>query len=310
VEASAYHTPVLLHEVLECLRIRPEGSYLDGTLGGGGHAEAVLDRLGPGGRLIGLDADEEALTSSAARLERFGGKAVLVRANFRDMLHVVRELHQAPLDGILLDLGVSSHQLDDPARGFSFRADERLDMRMDRRQEADATAVVNTYDEQRLAELFRAYGEERQSRAIARAVVRTRALSPLRTTAELAAVVGRVAGPRHRLKTLARIFQALRIEVNGELESIRQALSDGIDLLAPGGRFVVIAYHSLEDRMVKEAFREAAATARRSGHVLAPDTPLVPRLRIITGKPVEAGNEEVEDNPRARSAKLRAAERT
>ena len=309
MEASSYHTPVLLREVLAQLLIRPSGAYIDGTLGGGGHAEAIVQRLETNGRLLGLDADAEALTAASSRLVVYGSRVILVQANFRELRRIAQEQKIAPADGILLDLGVSSHQFDEPSRGFSFRSDERLDMRMDRRQSLDAAEVVNTYDERRLADLLRDYGEERQARAIARALVRGRSLHPITTTGELAGIVERVVGGRFRLKSLARVFQAFRIEVNDELSSLRMALREGIATLATGGRFAVIAYHSLEDRIVKETFREAAATAIRSGNPLVPDTPLVPTLRIVTPRPVTASEEEVSSNPRARSAKLRVAER-
>jgi 16S rRNA (cytosine1402-N4)-methyltransferase len=309
VEPSSYHTPVLLHDVLAFLLTRADGAYIDGTLGGGGHAEAVLQRLGPHGRLLGLDADDDALTAARARLAPFGSRVQLHRSNFRDLRTVVAEHGMVPAHGLLLDLGVSSHQFDDASRGFSFRGDDRLDMRMDRRQELDAAAVVNSYEERALADLLWQYGEERRSRAIARAIARARSREPIRTTGSLAAVVESVVGAQFRVKTLARVFQAIRIEVNGELESLRRAVRDGIDILAPGGRLVIIAYHSLEDRIVKEAFREAAATSVRSGHVLVPDTPVTPLVRVLTPRPVEPDEREVDANPRARSAKLRAAER-
>jgi len=309
VEASSYHTPVLLHEVLAYLLTRADGAYIDGTLGGGGHAEAVLQQLGPTGRLLGLDADADALTAARSRLAPFNPHAEFCQSNFRDIHRIAEERRMIPVQGILLDLGVSSHQFDDPSRGFSFRADDRLDMRMDQRQALDAAAIVNGYEESALADVLWRYGEERQSRAIARAIVRSRSRTSIGTTGELAAVVESVVGDRFRMKVLARVFQAIRIEVNSELDNLRIAIRDAIKVLAPGGRIVIIAYHSLEDRIVKDAFREAAATAVKSGHLLAPDTPVVPTLRLLTPKPVTAGEAEVAANPRARSAKLRAAER-
>ena len=277
-------------------------------MGGGGHAEAILETITPGGRLIGLDVDEDALRAAGSRLQKFGPRVILVRANFRDLDQIVRE-QGASVDGILLDLGVSSFQLDDPAKGFSFRSDERLDMRMDRRVTTDARAVVNTYTEQQLALIFMQYGEERKAGPIARAIVRERQRAPIETTGQLAAIVERTAGPAFLPKTLSRVFQAVRIEVNGELESLREAIVRGLDVVRPGGRFVILSYHSLEDRIVKEEFRKASATVQRAAHHLLPDVMLHPRIRLLTKKPVVAGREETRANPRARSAKLRAAER-
>jgi 16S rRNA (cytosine1402-N4)-methyltransferase len=196
VDASFYHTPVLLNEVLAYLITRLDGVYVDGTLGGGGHAEAVLSRLDPDGRLIGIDMDEDAIASAQTRLAHFGSRVTLTRTNFSDLHSVLQHAGIASVDGILLDLGVSSHQFDAPERGFSFRADERLDMRMDQRQSVDATVVVNTYDEHVLADVLWKYGEERNARRIARMIVQRRTLAPLRTTGDLAAIVEHVAGPK------------------------------------------------------------------------------------------------------------------
>jgi 16S rRNA (cytosine1402-N4)-methyltransferase len=309
VESPSYHTPVLLNEVLAYLITRTDGLYVDGTLGGGGHAEAVLSRLNSDGRLIGIDADEEAIASAQFRLSRFGSRVSLTRSNFNDLQSILQSAGIGSVTGMLLDLGVSSHQFDAPERGFSFRADERLDMRMDRRQALDAAVVVNTYEEREIADVLWRYGEERNSRRIARAIVQQRAQAPFTTTGELAAIVDRSAGPKHRTKSRARVFQAIRIEVNDELERLRSTVAQGINALASGGRLVVIAYHSLEDRIVKEMFRAESAISIHSGHPLLPDTPLTPRLRVLTSKPVCASNEELEANPRSRSAKLRAAEK-
>jgi 16S rRNA (cytosine1402-N4)-methyltransferase len=309
VESPSYHTPVLLSEVLAYLITRMDGLYVDGTLGGGGHAEAVLSRLNSDGRLIGIDADDEAIASAQFRLSRFGSRVSLTRSNFNDLQSILQSAGIGSVTGMLLDLGVSSHQFDAPERGFSFRADERLDMRMDRRQALDAAVVLNTYEEREITDVLWKYGEERNSRRIARAIVQQRAQTPFTTTGELAAIVDRAVGPQHRTKSRARVFQAIRIEVNDELERLRSTVKQGIDALASGGRLVVIAYHSLEDRIVKEMFRAESAISIPSGHPLLPDTPLTPRLRVLTSKPVCASNEELEANPRSRSAKLRAAEK-
>ncbi len=306
---ASYHTPVLHEEVLTWLITSTGGVYVDATLGGGGHAESILQRLDPTGLLVGFDADPDAIQYSATQLSSFGGRVTFVHNNFRN---ITRELAQRGIhhvSGILFDLGVSSHQLDEPARGFSFRGDDRLDMRMDRAQPLDARAVVNQYDEHRLTEIFREFGEERSARSIARAIVRHRLASPIETTGQFAALIRGTVGERFLVKTLARIFQALRIEVNHELDNLRDALQQSILLLNPGARVVVISYHSLEDRIVKETFRREAALTRPSGNKLVPDTLLEPKLKVLTRKPVEASTEESRRNPRSRSAKLRAAER-
>jgi len=303
---SAYHEPVLAEETLALLLTDREGVYVDGTVGGGGHAEEICSQLGPLGHLIGFDADAEAIEASRARLERFGSRVTLIRANFRDAASELKARGVQQLAGILLDLGVSSHQIDQPDRGFSFRAGGKLDMRMDSRRTVTAHDVVNGYSQERLEAILREYGEEREARRIARALVRAR---PVTAVGELNGVIERCVGGRYRTKSLARVYQALRIEVNGELENLREALASFPDLLLPGGRCVVIAYHSLEDRIVKEFFRGEAADRIPSQNKFLPDLPQLPRLGILTRKPVTASGEEVARNPRARSAKLRAAER-
>ncbi|MCX6133167.1 MAG: 16S rRNA (cytosine(1402)-N(4))-methyltransferase RsmH [Ignavibacteriales bacterium] len=306
---ASYHTPVLREEVLAWLITSTDGLYVDATLGGGGHAESILQRLDPTGVLVGFDADPDAIQFAAARLSLFGERGILVHENFRNISAALSQRGISQIGGILFDLGVSSHQLDEPSKGFSFRGDDRLDMRMDPSQSLDARTVVNQYDETELAGIIWKYGEERASRSLARAIVRQRTGAPLETTGELVALVRSVVGERFLIKTLARVFQALRIEVNRELESLTGALAQAIALLKPGARVVVISYHSLEDRIVKETFKREAALIRPSGNKLVPDTILEPKLRILTKKPVEATEEECSLNPRSRSAKLRAAER-
>jgi 16S rRNA (cytosine1402-N4)-methyltransferase len=303
---STYHEPVLAEETLALLITDRDGTYVDGTVGGGGHAEKICEHLGPRGRLIGIDADADAIEASRIRLERFGSRVTLIRANFR---HIVSELGTRgvqQLAGIVLDLGVSSHQIDQTERGFSFRADGKLDMRMDSRRPVSAYEVVNSYSQERLEAVLREYGEERAARRIVRSLIRAR---PVATAGELNGVIERCVGGRYLTKSLARVYQAIRIEVNGELESLREALVSVPDLLLPGGRCVVIAYHSLEDRIVKEFFREEAADRIPSHNKLVPDLPRSPRLEILTRKPVTATEQEIARNGRARSAKLRAAER-
>jgi len=304
-----YHTPVLLAEVLHYLDPQPTGIYLDGTVGGGGHAEAILKRLSTHGRLVGLDADESAIRFSTSRLRRFGNRVTLVHSNFRDMKSVLKSLNIEAIDGLLLDLGVSHAQLDQAGRGFSFRKDERLDMRMDQNQKLDAWTVVNNRSERELAAIIWKYGEERRSRQLARKIVAMRRHQPINTTGDFAEIVRSVVGSRLLTKSLARVFQAIRIEVNNELENLQQALEDGLEVLRIGGRMVVLSYHSLEDRIVKNFFKEKSRHGIPSGNKLLPDRPQEPQLRILTRKPVSPSQEEIKNNPHARSAKLRAAEK-
>jgi 16S rRNA (cytosine1402-N4)-methyltransferase len=307
--SDAYHVPVLLREALEYLITSDHGVYVDGTLGGGGHAEAIASRIGSRDMLIGIDADEDAQSEAGVRLQRFGQKVILVHDNVANIRAILNAQAVTSIRGIFLDLGVSSYQLDRGDKGFSYRSDNALDMRMDRRQILTARAVVNNYEAEELATIFWKYGEEPHNRRLARAIVRRRSIKPIETTGDLAAVVEEIAGAKYRTKTLSRVFQSIRIEVNNELEHLSRTLADALDLLASGGRIVVLAYHSLEDRIVKNFFLEQSATSVRSGHPLLPDVPLVPRLRVLTRKPVTASKEEQEQNPRARSAKLRAAEK-
>ncbi len=304
-DRSSYHTPVLCDEVMKFLMTDREGLYVDGTTGGGGHAERICALLEGDGEIVCMDADDEALASARVRLQTCP-RVRFVRANFRTMRVALRTITTRPPVGILLDLGVSSHQIDTPARGFSFQSDAPLDMRFDRQQAFSAADVVNTYDEARLADMLFRFGEERASRAIARRIVAAR---PINTTGQLVAAVERAVGNHFLLKTLARVFQAIRIEVNQELDALRDAISAGVDALAANGRIAVIAYHSLEDRIVKEAFRTLSATSIPSGTKLVPDTPTVPLLRTLTRRPVLPSEEEQRRNPRSRSAKLRVAER-
>jgi 16S rRNA (cytosine1402-N4)-methyltransferase len=305
--SSAFHEPVLRDETLQHLFTIPGGTYVDCTVGGGGHAAALCARLDRSGRLICFDADAEALEQARVRLASCPSRVEFVHENYRHLAAVLRRLGAGPVQGILFDLGVSSHQLDETSRGFSFRSDAPLDMRMDRRASFTARELVNTASAEELEVVIREYGEERFARRIARAIVRAR---PLETTGALRdSVAGAVRGPM-LTKTLARVYQALRIAVNDELRGLGEALRGAVDTLAPGGRIVVIAYHSLEDRIVKELFRGASATYVRAAVPMLPDTPVEPRLRVLTRRPVVPGEAETAANPRARSARLRAAERT
>jgi 16S rRNA (cytosine1402-N4)-methyltransferase len=306
------HQPVMLDRCVELLRPRPRGVWVDATLGLGGHAEALLAASEPAGRVIGLDRDPAALAQARERLARFGERLVAVAASFADLGQVAEELGLAAVDGVLYDLGVSSLQLDEPARGFSYRHDAPLDMRMDPVGGVSAADVVNSYPRAELARVLREYGEERFAGRIARFVDEARRRAPVRTTGELVELIkaavpaaARRGGPHPARRT----FQALRIEVNGELAALRASLPQAIELLAPGGRVVVLSYHSLEDRIVKQTF---AAAAGRAPAVPGPPLPVAPppaRLAVLTRRPETPGSAEVTANPRAESAKLRAAEK-
>jgi len=287
----------------------PGKTIVDATLGGGGHAQAILERMGDSGLCLGIDADSDALASASKRLNQFGSRFVPVHDNFGNLRSVLSQRSVDALDGILFDLGMSSHQLDDPSRGFTFRANDILDMRMDRRQDLDAAQVVNTYGLKELEEIFRTFGEEKHARRIASRIVERRQRSAVKSTGEIASVVESVVGTRFAVKSLARVFQALRIEVNRELDRLQEGLRQALDVIRIGGRIVVISYHSLEDRIVKDCFRDAARSVVPSGLKPVPDRLVKPRARILTKKPVEPSAAEIRMNPRARSAKLRAAEK-
>jgi 16S rRNA (cytosine1402-N4)-methyltransferase len=296
------HLPVLLNEVLAWLAPRAGGLYCDATLGLGGHARAVLERSAPDGRLVGIDRDPNALSASRAALEPFGDRVTLVHARFSQAKEVLDRLGMVAVDGFLVDLGVSSPQLDRPERGFSFRNDGPLDMRMDPTRGETAAELLRRVGEEELTRIIRDYGEERYAHRVARAIVESRQTEPLETTGKLAALVAR-AMPRHeRHKNPAtRTFQALRIAVNEELDDLERLLDVIADCLRPGGRLCVIAFHSLEDRIVKQRLR---AMAGRQGSDGRPA-----RFRLLTKHVVVAGEEERLANPRSRSAHLRAAER-
>ncbi len=304
------HLSVLLQETVEALAVVPGGSYIDGTLGGAGHAAEILRRAGPTGRLLGIDRDTDALKRSAARLEALSGEKVLVHGAHGELRRLAEANGFAAVDGMLLDLGVSSDQLDTPGRGFSFRLEGPLDMRMDPTRGESAADLLARLDVQSLADVLRRLGEEPQARRVAQAVVRAQEQSPITTTGRLAEVVsealGGRKGPRH---PATRVFQALRMAVNRELEDLEQALEDGLRLLKPGGRMAVITFESLTDRLVKQRF--AAHTGRwvslqQGGERWEGELPAVTR---VTRHPLEAGPEEVAANPRARSAKLRVVQR-
>jgi 16S rRNA (cytosine1402-N4)-methyltransferase len=302
------HVPVLLQPALDALEVRADGIYVDGTYGRGGHSAAILERLGPSGRLIVIDRDPSAMADAR---RRFAGdeRVTACRAGFADIGRLARELDiEGRVSGLLLDLGVSSPQLDEAERGFSFREDGPLDMRMDPDSGESAAAWLARAEEDEIVRVIKEYGEERFARRIARSIIMARTEQPIERTAELAAIVARAAGPgpadRH---PATRTFQAIRIHINGELEQLERALADGIDVLEPGGRFVVISFHSLEDRLVKRAFRAAAQPPAASRRM--PTAPsFTPRMKLI-GSLVRPEPAEERDNPRARSARMRVAEK-
>jgi len=305
-----YHTPVLLKEVVTQLQPRSGSLYVDCTLGGGGHAREILRACGPDGQLIGLDWDEEAIAAARERLGEFGARVQLVRANFVEMERVLMSLGITAVDGVVFDLGVSSRQFDEPTRGFSFQREGPLDMRMNRQLGATARDVLRTASLEELARIFRIYGEERRARAIAHEIGRARAEAPIETTTQLVRLLERVLGPkRGATHPATRVFQALRICVNNELENLKRGLDVATNYLRSGARLVVISFHSLEDRIVKQYFVRLSTSC-----VCPPGVPVCvcgrkQVFRIVTRKPITPTNEEVVENARARSAKLRVAEK-
>jgi 16S rRNA (cytosine1402-N4)-methyltransferase len=295
------HEPVLLNEVLEWLAPRPGGRYCDATVGLGGHARAILERSTPDGRLVGLDRDKDAIVAAGTSLAEFGDRVTLVHTPFSQVGEALARVGAVPVDGFLVDLGVSSPQLDRPERGFSFRQSGPLDMRMDQTQGETAGELLRRIDEEELATIIREYGEERYAGRIARAIIEARERGELESTGALGTIVAR-AMPRHEWhkNPATRTFQALRIAVNQELTQIERLLDQMADCLRPGGRLCIIAFHSLEDRIVKRRLRELAGRA---------GTGAPARVRLLNKHVIVAGDEERERNPRARSAKLRAAER-
>jgi 16S rRNA (cytosine1402-N4)-methyltransferase len=297
-----YHIPVLLHQCIEGLNINPDGVYVDVTFGGGGHSRAILEKLGPKGRLVVFDQDEDAW---ANRLD--DKRVVFVRHNFRYLYHFLKYLELMPVDGILADLGVSSHHFDVAERGFSFRFDGALDMRMNRNIKLTAAAVLNTYTEEQLTQLFKFYGEVTSARRLAERIVQYRESQLFATTGHLKEVAGLFAPKKDAARFLSQVFQALRIEVNGEMDALQEMLQQTVNVLRPGGRLVIMSYHSLEDRMVKYFMRtgdvtKASAETNIYGHAEVP-------FKVITRKLIVPSDEEIDGNPRARSARLRIAER-
>ena len=305
------HVSVLLNETIDGLNIKPDGIYVDGTLGGGGHAYEVCRRLGEKGSIIGIDQDAAAIEAASARLKDFGEKVTIVRSNYCDMKSKLHELGIDKVDGIVLDLGVSSYQLDTAERGFSYREDAPLDMRMDTRQKMTARDIVNDYTEADLYRVIRDYGEDKFAKNIAKHIVQARAVKPVETTAELSEIIRASIPMKFQKKSghpAKRTFQAIRIELNRELDVLRDSLDDMIDLLNPGGRLCIITFHSLEDRIVKSAFRK-----NENPCTCPPDFPVCvcgkkSKGSIITKKPILPSEEELEYNSRSKSAKLRIFE--
>lgn len=285
--STTYHTPVLRDEVLRLLALAPGNNVIDGTVGDGGHAEAMAEAIAPNGKLLGLDLDPDALRTSAARLKRFGPRVLLYKSSFRNLADAVRAGKFPPLDAILLDLGLRSAELEKSGRGFSFLRDEPLDMRFDPSGDLTAAAIVNGWPKDELVRILREYGEERRARQIAERIVNTRRHARLLTTFQLVTAIG---GPRGRIHPATRTFQALRIAVNDELGALRDGLKDAFQILKPGGRFAVISFHSLEDRIVKLFFRKCSEQKTAA---------------LLTKRPITPTDTEIFANPRSRSAKLR-----
>lgn len=306
------HVPILLDQCIDNLDINPNGIYVDGTLGGAGHATAICKKLGEAGHFIGIDQDENAIKVAKERLQGQAPKISIVRDNFKNIKKILEELDIEKIDGILLDLGVSSHQLDEPERGFSYQHDTELDMRMDNRQTFSAKDIVNEYSEKELVNIIRTYGEENWAKRIAKFIVEHRKEKTIETTGELVDVIknaipakARRTGP-HPAK---RTFQAIRIEVNNELNILKETIENIIECLNPGGRICIITFHSLEDRIIKQTFKTLENPCE-----CPPEFPVcicnkVPKIKIISRKPIIPSEEETNINPRARSAKLRIAER-
>lgn len=305
------HKSVLLNETIDGLNIKPDGIYVDGTLGGGGHAYEVCRRLGEKGSIVGIDQDAAAIEAASARLKDFGEKVTIVRSNYCDMKSKLHELGIDKVDGIVLDLGVSSYQLNTAERGFSYREDAPLDMRMDTRQKMTARDIVNDYTEADLYRVIRDYGEDKFAKNIAKHIVQARAVKPVETTAELSEIIRASIPMKFQKKSghpAKRTFQAIRIELNRELDVLRDSLDDMVDLLNPGGRLCIITFHSLEDRIVKSAFRK-----NENPCTCPPDFPVCvcgkkSKGSIITKKPILPSEEELEYNSRSKSAKLRIFE--
>ena len=306
------HVSVLLHETVDGLNVRPDGIYVDATLGGGGHAFEVCNRLNDKGRFIGIDQDADAIEAAGKRLAGFGEKVTIIRSNYRDMRPQLQNIGVGKVDGIVIDLGVSSYQLDTAKRGFSYRMDAPLDMRMDQRQKMTARDIVNSYSEAELYRVIRDYGEDKFAKNIAKHIVAEREKGPVETTGQLNEIIRR-AIPLKIQKTSGhpskRTFQAIRIELNHELDVLRDSLDDMINMLNPGGRICIITFHSLEDRIVKSSFRKNENPCICPSHFPVCVCGKTSKGRVVTRKPILPSKEEMESNSRSKSAKLRIFER-
>lgn len=306
------HKSVLLWETIEGLKIKPDGVYVDGTLGGGGHSAEIVARLHGGGRLIGIDQDEAAIEAARRKLSGFGEKVLVVRDNYRNTKTVLARLGISGIDGMMLDLGVSSYQLDTKERGFSYRYDTPLDMRMDMRQNFSARDIINGYSEMELYRVIRDYGEDKFAKNIAKHIVKAREKKPIETTGELNEIIRAAIPAKMRVEgghPSKRTFQAIRIECNRELEVLKESIEELIELLKPGGRLCIITFHSLEDRIVKTAFKTA-----QNPCICPPGFPVCvcgrkSKGKVVTGKPILPGEEELRENTRSKSAKLRIFEK-
>ncbi len=302
------HIPVLLNQVIKYLVHNPDGIYVDGTLGGAGHSAEILRHLSPSGRLIGIDWDEDALKIASSRLSEFGERVQIVRGNYADIPQILRDIDVEAVDGVLLDLGISSFQIESPKRGFSYLLSGPLDMRMSSFLQKTAAEIVNKESLENLIRIFKTYGEERRSRKIASAIIEARKNQPIERTDTLARIIADVVPITERIKTQSRIFQAIRIATNLELENLNRFLDHVLEIIRPQGRLAIIAFHSLEDRMVKNFMRKQANPCE-----CPPELPMCvcgkkPRLKILTRKAIKPSASEIEMNPRSRSARLRVAE--
>jgi 16S rRNA (cytosine1402-N4)-methyltransferase len=306
---NIYHKPVLKDKVVEYLVTDRSGIYLDATIGTGGHAETILEELNEWGKLLGIDKDEDSLEIAQRRLRRFGKKVNFFHQSYSSIPELLNSLKIEKIDGIIMDLGLSSYQLERPERGFTYSQNGPLDMRFDKREGKNAFEVVNKYSFEELVRIFKEYGEEKFSKRIAQAIIQNRKVKRIETTKELRDIITSILRTKDDIKTLSRIFQALRIEVNDELSELEKGLENGIKALATGGRICVISYHSLEDRIVKEKFNQLS-----KGCICPPEYPACVCggkrvLRVLTRKPVIPEEKEIKENPKSRSAKLRAAEK-
>ena len=307
-----YHVPVMLKESIEALKIQSDGIYIDGTLGGGGHAEEIAKKLSAGGRLIAIDRDKQAITAAKEKLAPYSKKITFIHSDFKDFEEHLKKLGISGVDGILLDLGVSSFQIDEPTRGFSYMNDGKLDMRMDNTQETSAYEVVNTYSQEKLAQVFFDYGEEPYGRAIASAIIKARKEKPIERTGELSTIIENAIPMKDRYKSghpAKRVFQAIRIEVNKELEHLERAIKDMVRWLNPRGRLAIISFHSLEDRIIKQTMTLCATDCICSKKMPICACGHKAEIGIISRKPIVASDSEVSRNSRAASAHLRIAQK-